>query len=471
MEVRDGTGRVIESYNKDASGWHGTARDAAGNEVPIRDVRVNDRDGGYSVRLENNARVEHKVDGTVEHLDNRGRHVDSRADEYVRRLRDADVPMSAEEERALRADLERINSLDAGTRDRIYANLDRLATANTDATTRLTPEERSELVRSVAHNIAHPEDIQQGGKNSCTMANTEMLMASNHPDRYADMVTALATEGRYTAPNGRTVEAARDADGSLAANSDSYGVRSLGSELFQSAAMDLVLPPGQDYRSLPPDSPELEPRPPGVNPSSDSGERIYASPPPAGEHVTEDGRTVIRENRGDVDGDGEDDYYDWLLLADGRAVRGFTGTGIENKEAMLDALAPGDGYTRRAINSEDDLLAAYDTPGSPPLNVGVSLDSTVDVTGMAEGAAGTDAGNHAVTITYIDRSVNPPLVYFENSASGADHSYPRGTGVPLSTFVAAMRASRREALVRPHVGDFHEPGSPLGPPADGTAFA
>ncbi len=470
MEVRDGTGRVVESATRDGNGWQGTARDAAGNQVAIRDVRVNDRDGTVSIGLEGNARVEQRIDGTEEHLRN-NRHVDSRTDQYVQRMRDANVPMSETEETRLRADLARIDGMDTATRERVYRSLDRMATANTDSTTHLTPEQRSELVRSTAHNIAHPEDIVQGGKNSCTMANAEMLMATNHPDRYADMVTSLAVDGNYTAPNGRTLEPTRDADGSLAANSDGYGVRSLSSELFQSAAMDVVLPAGQDYRSLPPGSPDREPRPPDVNASTDSGERVYANPPPAGTSRVENGQTIIREDRGDGD------YYDWLMLPDGRAVRGFTGTGMDNKEAMMDALAPEDNYGRRAITSNEALLSAYDANGGPPLNVGVSLGSDVDVTGMSEGSAGTDAGNHAITITHIDRTQTPPLVYFENSANGTDHSYPRGQGVPLNTFADAMRTSNREALVRsPRVSvldrgvDYNPPGSPIGPPSDGTAL-
>jgi YD repeat-containing protein len=458
IEVRDGTGRTVEKSTKGDTGWTTTRRDDSNEPLQVKDIKVNEKDGSFSVALKDGSKIEHKIDDTERHFDKAGKPIESKADQLVDKMRDADIPLSKAEEVKLRADLAAIDRLPPSQQEKIYQSMDDMLTKNTDSTTKLTPEKRADLVTSVAHNIAHPEDIQQGGKNSCTMANAEMLYAVNHPGKYAEMVSALATEGKFTTKKGETVEAAKASDGSLQPNSDSYGKRSLSSELFQSAAMDLALPKGQDYRSYPPDHPDLKPYPPDVNPSNDSGERVVAKPPPEGKwEVKPDGTTVIHEQVDtyiDKKGREQPVYRDWLVKSDGSAVRGFVGAGMDMKEKMLDALAPGDSYMRKEIKSNEDLLQAFDMNGGPPLNVGVSLDGGVDVTGMTEGAAGTDAGNHAVTITHIDRSSDPPKVYFENSAtSGKDHSYPRGEGIPLDKFVAAMKNTKRQALIKTACSD------------------
>jgi len=311
----------------------------------------------------------------------------------LQKIKDAKLPMSPEKEAQLKKDMAEIDKLPEEQRKKVYESLDKIATADTKDSTKLTPEKRAELVADVAHQIAHPEDIKQGQKDTCVAANVEKTIAMNHPDRYAQMAADLATKGEYTTPDGKTtMKAQREADGSLSEKSDPSGKRSAASEVLQTAITNVGMPADEgEYRSYKPKD------------DKDSGEKV--------KH------------------------------ADGKETP-FEGLPRTAKEDILGKLCPEDGYKARKIQSPDDLGQAWKDNGEkPPLNVTVRINA--DHTGMGESKEGS-AGTHAVSITHMDFGPDgkPTAVYYENTADGTDHSYPNGKPVPIDDFVKSMQGER-----------------------------
>lgn len=322
-------------------------------------------------------------------------------DPEVQKLKDAKLPLSPEQEKQLKADMEEINKLPEDQKKKVLESLDKIATADTNDSTKLDPKQRAELVTSLAHQIAHPESIKQGAKDTCVSANVEKTLAMTHPDQYADMVAQLSTKGEYTTPDGKhTVKAQREADGKLAEMSDPSGQRSATSELTQTAITNLGMPEGETYKSY---KPGKEPIPDGVIKAEDSGERVVG--------------------------------------ADGKEKR-FEGLSRTAKEDILNKIVPDDGYTARKVQTTEDLGQAWkDNGGKPPLNVTVRINA--EHTGMGQAKDGA-AGTHAVTITHMEFGPDgkPTQIYYENPADSTDHSYPNGKPVPADEFVKSMQNER-----------------------------
>jgi len=413
-------------------------------------------------------------------------------------------PLTDDQKAQLHNDLAEINKLPPEQRQKVVESLDQLA-KHGDTKTHLTDEQREQLVTSLAHQLAHPESIKQGNKDTCVAANSEKTMAHNHPDTYADMVAKLATTGEYTAPGGKHI-AMQLEDGKLPGLSDSLHQRSMASEVFQTGAINLALPEGQIYKSRNPGPPY----PSGVDASTDTGERV----------VTKDGEQK------------------------------FVGLDAGGKEQILNQLAPDDGYKARSINNADDLIKAYEANGGdkhPPLNVTITLGAeSAGFSGMGDSGARLNqddvdvrcthinnvlnhhgayisdadrarlnnefknlnpaevkqiedayaakypghtlrgdvdeqfkdafrdvnkqeyatlqkllnpdvlsAPTHAVSIDHIDKGP-PAKVYYENTADthGKDHSYPNGTPVPMDEFMKAMQAAHGQAVV--HEGQYSD---------------
>lgn len=399
VTVTDGQGRVVE---KRTSG-----------------IEINDKDGSYKVAIDKDHKVERAADGTERHVDKDGNKIESDQDKLMEKFKN----FTPEQQQQLRQDLADIDKLPPEQRKKIYESLNRIARndEHPEQPVRLTGQQARELVASTAHNIAHPESIQQGNKMACVAANTEATMARNHPEVYADMVSKLATEGKYTTPDttgpdgktipGKTIEAQRNSDGTLAPKSDSYGQRSYASELFQNGVNQLAMKEGDTYKSYPPGSPELEPRPKDVSPSRDNGERV----------VHKDGSTEK-----------------------------FTGLKAEEQADVLNKLVPGDKYkATNPIETPADLEKAVKDNGGTPLNVGIHLGPESSFSGMSSESGAAGGADHAVNITRIETGPDgKKYVYYENPAGGADHSYPHGTGVPIDDFVKAMKASKMKAVVK-----------------------
>ncbi len=318
----------------------------------------------------------------------------------LQKLKDG-LPLSPEQEKQLRDDLVEINKLPEAQRKEVLESLDRIASADTKDSTKLDPKQRAELVASLAHQIAHPESIKQGQKDTCVAANVEKTLAMSHPDQYAQMAADLATRGEYTTPDGKTtVKAQRDADGKLAELSDPSGQRSASSELMQTAITNLGLPEGETYKSY---KPGHLPVPEGLNAGDDSGERVHT--------------------------------------ADGKEKR-FEGLSRDAKQEILKKLMPEDGYQERRVQSVEDLGQAWkDNGGKGPLHATVRINA--EHTGMGQARDGS-AGTHAVVITHMEFGPDgkPTKIFYENTADSTDHSYPDGTPVPADEFVKSMQQER-----------------------------
>ncbi len=340
--------------------------------------------------------------------------------EVVGEMKKAHPDMTPEEETKVRQDLEKIDQLPADQQKKVYESMEKILTAPTDNTTKLSGEQRYEIAGSMAHQIAHPEDIKQGEKQTCVAANAEKTMAMTHPDRYAEMVSGLATDGKYTVtlPNGdqKTIEAQKDASGKLADKTDPNKERSYASEVFQNFAMNIPMKDGESYKSYAPGTRESrnekDKNPDGVKSDKDTGERLEKSNP-------------------------------WFWED---KMNKFGGLEPGDKDTMFKTLFPEEKYEDRPIQTADDLRKAYEE-NKGPLNVGVPInDKEGKFLGMGNRDGG--AGNHAVVITHIEQGP-PALVYYDNTVSGTpDHTYPKGQGVPIEEFAAAMKAGQRKATVR-----------------------
>jgi len=463
---RDKAGQVTEIVNSDSEttkferkpgGTSVTIMDAKGNVVKdtARVVKGPESDGSYVVELEKGQQLDAKGEGT---------HVLRKADGKEVLLKGIDGPvvqsdadkladkmeMTGDQRQQLKQDLADIDKLPKEQREKIYASLDKIARNDEHPgdNIKLTDHQRQELVASLAHQIAHPESIKQGAHNSCAAADMEMQMARTHPDRYADMVARLSTEGEYKCPGGMTVYAEKNGD-RLDPKSDAYGQRSYTSELFQDAAINAALHP-DTYKSMPPGSEGLEPRPPGVRPSNDLGERVTAGRHIYGEEERQDilGEEVIIHEpspRG---------TRKWLREEPhggdrSPPIRNFTGLDAKEQQQAYDQLFPDEKYGEMPIDTKESLEQAYKDNDEQPMKVGIHLKGDRAQTGMGSGA-GTEAGNHAVVITKIEDG----NVYYDNTAGGIDHSYPNGKGVPIDDFVSAMKGEddTKTALVRGYKG-------------------
>ncbi|HEY9870742.1 MAG TPA: hypothetical protein V6D08_16365 [Candidatus Obscuribacterales bacterium] len=390
--VKDGSGRVIESITRGGDGWNSALTDGAGKPVKIKSIELDHKTGTYSLVTET-GRIIRSPDGTEAQQDRVGKSVEDYDNKVVSWMKKAGLELSPEQKRTLQADLAVINKLPPEQKARILISLDRIINGNSDGKTELSKSQRAELATSLAHQIAHPESITQGGKRAAGMASAERLMSAVRPDQYARMVADLAVDGRHTTRDGHSVTVQRTNYGFLDGKTDSYNMRSLTSELFQNAAANIALRKEHKlYRSYLPDASELDPRPAGVDPALDTGERL-------------------------VDMDGR--------------VRRFDGLTAEQRKNLLVSLGI-DGYDAGTIASSKDLLAAWESRADKnvPLQIAIKVPKDIGYfTREWQFSPEVDHEYHILTITHIDTSTSPARVYFDNTAGGEDHSYPHGTAI------------------------------------------
>lgn len=406
VDVRDSSGRLIESDRLSGDSWQSNLTDASGKPQNLKKVEVDNKTGKYTLTLEN-GRLVRSADGTEDQKDSAGRPVDAYDDKVVSWMKRADLELSPQEEATLRADLAVINKLPPEKKAWILLSMDRIINGNTDAKTELSKAQRSELARSLAHQIAHPESITQGGKRGAVTASAERMMATTRPDDYARMVADLAVDGKYTTRDGKTVKVQMTRDGFLDGKSDDYHQRTLTSELFQNAATNIALErEGKTYRSYPADAPELKPAPAGVDPLLDTGERV-----------------VDREGR----------------------VTAFEGLNPEQRKALLGSLGV-DGHDLGSVSSAKELVDAWNArqDKNAPLTIAVGVpNEKYHFWQQWHTSPEVNRQHHVLTITHIDTSTDPPMVYFDNTAGGENHTYPGGTAVVGWDIISAHKAVQR----------------------------
>jgi len=159
-----------------------------------------------------------------------------------------------------------------------------------------TDSERQQVARELVHQIAHPESISQGGKNTCPPAVDASVLIRDHPEKYAQHVASLVTEGKLLGKDVLTPNAVRTDDGAPD--------RSLTSRIFQTGYNTLALgdrTPPEVYANLKPGE-----VPPGEvirgkdlkPPADETGEWVWkpVKNPQTGEVVTnpETGKPVLK---------------------------------------------------------------------------------------------------------------------------------------------------------------------------------
>lgn len=258
-----------------------------------------------------------------------------------------------------------IDKLPQSQREEIYRNFNTILDSNDKSQTMgLTQKERVELVQNLASQIAHPEYIKQGAKNTCAIASTEYVMAKDHPETYVKTVTDLVSRGEI---HGTTIGA------DTIHKDDGDRSRSLASKVFQTGVASVwAQEHGGHYENH---APQKAPA-------------ITDSHKPKPEHDT--GERFIKDGK----------------------VHDFPGVTNSDQVKLINKLTGDDYQTEKLYATSPVLLqrqleAEAKTYGFP-IKVGFSWS---DVNG-----GGMQA--HEVTIVGIDTSTTPAKVLYEDTAQG-----------------------------------------------------
>jgi hypothetical protein len=322
-------------------------------------------------------------------------------------------------------DLKEIDKLPEAKREAVYKAMEQVANDAGGPPNKLSPEQRKELVEQMAHQIAHPESIKQGNKGTCGLACTEFELASKHPEKYAAMVADLATKGETITADGRPLKVSSELinhtnrKGEFVEHDDGNPERTLTSKIFQSAAANRVLE-NEARAKTPPEAPATyDTQRPGTKypievaevnpnkntdfrPSEDSGERIVAA-----DGTVTHWEGVTNEDIAKVTSDFTGEQYEAKPIVQGRDM----------KDPTQEAAA------------EKDFIDIAENTGLP---------LKASITTMKGDFSGMNAeGGHEVIVTRIDKGP-PAMVYYDNTAGGADHNYPTGKPVPLKDFLVSM---------------------------------
>ena len=326
-------------------------------------------------------------------------------------------------------DLKEIDKLPEAKREAVYKALDQIARDGGGMPNQLSSEERKQLVEQVAHQIAHPESIHQGNKGTCGLAATEFDMAGRYPEKYAQYMANLATKGESTTADGGKLRISpeminiKDKDGHLVPHDDANPSRSLASKIFQTAAANRV----------------LEERAKSANPPEQPS--TYDTQRPGSKYPIELGGVDKKKMR---DFRPSEDTGERIVKPDGKA-QPWDGVDVQDLEKLTSGLT-GEQYEaqpvvkRRDLSKPDQAAAARQDfidqaeKNGLPMNLNITLLKG-DFTGM------NSEGGHELVITKIDKGP-PAMVYYDNTASGTDHSYPTGKPVPLDTLIKSMQQTQ-----------------------------
>jgi hypothetical protein len=269
---------------------------------------------------------------------------------------------AVKEKMAFTHDVQAIDKLPGEQRAEFYKSFDKLMDKNDKTqTTGLSANERIAIVKDIAHNIAEPQDVKQGIKGTCALASTEYVLARSHPDVYAKSVSEFATKGEYMGAKISNDEIHKD---------DGNALRGMASKVFQTGAAELALQEqGSHYDNYKPGEAPKVTAGRSPTPADDTGERL-------------------------VDKDGK--VRNWPGLTTDQEVElinKLTGTPYESEKL----------YAHSSKMLQKQLEAEVEKYGYP-LKVGFYYDNSA----------------HAVTITGIDKTTDPPKIVYDDTAQ------PRG---------------------------------------------
>ncbi len=256
-----------------------------------------------------------------------------------------------------------IDKLPQAKREEIYKDFNTILDTNDKSQTMgLTQKERLELVHNLASQIAHPEYIKQGAKNTCAISSTEYVMAKNHPETYAKTVTELATHGKIQGTTISTDAIHKD---------DGDHTRSLASKVFQTGVASVwAAEHGGSYENHNPKNAPAVTDGTKPRPEDDSGERF---------------------------------------IKDGK-VRDFPGVNNSDQVKLINKLTGENYQTEKLYATSPDLLQKQLEAEAKnygfPIKVGFSWSD------------GNGLQAHEVTIVGIDTSSSPAKVLYEDTAKG-----------------------------------------------------
>lgn len=257
--------------------------------------------------------------------------------------------------------------------DAFYIELEKIESAQN-----LTEDEKSILRDSLMHHVAFPEEIYQGRTPSCNVSVIERDMAMKSPDKYVATVVRAVSEGFITTADGTRVPL----DPVNLKMPDSSG-RNLASRIFQTTAIQAEFYPRKEFRN-----------------SEDGVGRLYPVP----YNVSDKPLT-----------------FQGMTMPHIAEVR-YKLTGEEK------------GIVR--VATVDDLVAAYDANGGPPMTI--FIDATKPPFGGGGPVGKGSDLNHVVTITRIDKG--PPVKVYVANQWGLqyDHS-SQATAVDGKALLDNMR--------------------------------
>jgi hypothetical protein len=128
-----------------------------------------------------------------------------------------------------------------------YKSLDLLLTSDNNRPTNAS--DRDALAEQMADQLANPEQVRQGGYNTCGAATTEVLTYRHHPEAAVGMVTSIARLGSFDTTDDLTIKvdatpAGESVDHGHTVVYPKFDDRSYASQLFQVGAMDLSMVKG-----------------------------------------------------------------------------------------------------------------------------------------------------------------------------------------------------------------------------------
>jgi hypothetical protein len=272
------------------------------------------------------------------------------------------------------------------------------------------------------HNAAHPDQIDQGGHNTCNVTDVEMLTYSRNPSQAARMVADVATTGEYTAQDGKKITIPPQnliPDAEARTNPPDDGRRGFASQLFQVTALNDAAQrwdPPKYFTNLPPGG------------GADSGEYWTDA----------HGNPLLREKK--------DDKGNVVKDANGNPVMekdSFGGLGYHEISDEVKRLT-GEGHSvlvswkdgkLHSFESEDDLrgiITDAQHDGKMPLIIDVTADDKLFGGDKPVGDKDRHAGNHVVVI----RDYNPStgMVRVDNSWGSSSDKW-----VPLTDLYNASK--------------------------------
>lgn len=287
---------------------------------------------------------------------------------------------------------------------------------------KVTGQERLYLTQQIMHHAAHPDQIDQGGHNTCNVTDVEMLTYTRNPSQAARMVADVALTGEYTANDGKKIlippqNLVPDAEARV--NPPDDGRRGFASQIFQATTLNDA---AQRW-----------------NPPKYCTNIAPGGGADTGEFWTDaHGNPLLREKKDDKGNVVKDANGNPVMEKDRFAGLGYHEISDEVKRLTGESksvLVSWEDGKLRSFESEDDLrkiITDAQKDGKMPLIIDVTADDKLFGGDKPVGDNERHAGNHVVVI----RDYNPTtgMVRVDNSWGSSSDKW-----VPLTDLYNASK--------------------------------